>query len=544
MEPAEFGRQLQAIKNLDASDGPSRNIFEPRFEARTKAETLAEEVEKSLSANHDTTRGQLARVKLFLGINHYETDEIREGERLLLEAYSLAKGCVSPGLKPDAVATIENVLTEEVDIANAPTTALELFIEVLTSIGVFLSTRTEVSESTQDARRVLHVAEAAYLEAAKRGEPSAELEKLMTTTTFCLGQAYGALGNVRLASRYIHETMVRQLKSRLDYSPRDWATNAVHLAGFYAGQGRFPEAVHCIQAATATMPHSPADETTLGVVAWGEAKVFKALLRAAIDGDAVPAKVDWWQDLPVEGVSSPQPVSLPSTFSPARDVFRTSFLALRRAAQYYTFDTCCTDFVAIHQDMAELYKLLAHFEADPERKATMLLRRVECTAPFPEQLSFTAYATLIRQLWFDLGESASDLFDFRLEQRERGEGRPLSDRQLNFLNRKAHGYFTRFLDTFKDDKTGKRPRRVDNELQVPIFRAIMRIARLNGKRCAASPQIEHENISDTVATYEDALAFANNNGMHGSEIGVELDLAQQMVKLLPTKQREVRRAFS
>jgi hypothetical protein len=541
-----FDEELQRIKELDRSEGPRSNVFEPRFEARTACDNLRQALTQRLlnvDADNFALQRQLCRVYLFLGVNHYETEEIREGEKLLCTAYALARNCVvhKSTTSPDQNPTVREVLSDDVDFRGASLTNRSVWMEALNAIGVFLSSRSEVPEAVQDARRVLHKAEHVYTSTTDR---DAEMERLMTQTVFYLAQAYGALGDARTASRYVHETMVRQMRSKVEFSTKDWATNAIHLAGFYAGESRFSCAFHCLAAARMVMPTEPADEETLGVVAWGFGKVWKAVLREATHSSSDEPPLTWWQDLPVPGLQSPGDCPIPRTFHDARAVFRNAVLELKEAAKYYTFDTCCPDYVGIHQDIAECYKLLAEFEPDVERRAAMLLRRIEAIEQFPLQLSFNAYATLIRQLYFDLGESATDLFDLRAKQKHDNAGKPLTNRQLNFLCKKALGFFNAFLATF-NDANGSRPAKVDKELRVAVFRASMRVARLEGKRIGKSPEEEYAIIGVAIAAYDEVLKFVENNDLASNpEVQVEVNLAREMKALLPNKQRDLRRAFS
>lgn len=568
MDPEAFKATFGAIQSLDASEGPTRNIFEPRFQAREQAEKLRDAILNAQRAGPPTAEGQrqVTKVLLMLGTNHIETDEAAEGDRILRTAYALAADAVEGRYTatelPKEIPSIGAILESNSTAVNtADARDVVLWIETLNAIGVYLSNRPDVAEAVQDARLILHKAEAAYQTAAgaRRDAVAAaglleELETLMTRTVFFLAQSYGAIGDPRSSSKYVHQTMVRQMKTKEEYRAKDWATNAVHLAGFYAGEGHFGCALHCLDAAKRIMPTKPADEETIGVVSWGLGKVWKAVLRAGAtakeENTSMPecakaadvrAAVPWWENLPVDGLTDPVPVQVPRSFDEARDVFRNAVLALQDAAKYYTFDTCCPDHIAIHQDIADCYRRLVLFEPDVERQAAMLQRRVEATHPFPAQLSFQAYATLIRQLYYDLGEAENDLFELRLTQKEKNIGRPLTDRQLNFLCTKAMEYFRKFMDTV--EKYLEKP--IEKELHTPVFRVLMRIARLEGKRIGKTPEEEYRIIGKAVDCYDVVLKFVDINKLEKHpELGMEIELARQMKALLPNKQRDVQKVFN
>lgn len=555
MDSAAFSQTLNSIRDLDASPGPSRNVFEPKFEARTQAEALRNSLLNSFKAVPSIdTQLQLAQVFVFLGMNFHETEEDKNAEQALCKAYTMAKTAMKSELydfESQPAMSVAEILHEEISTTSFAAERVARWIETLNALGVVLAGRPDVEERVHDARKILHVAERTYDETTSRDvseDCRTELNRLMTNTVFYLAQAYGAVGDVKGSSKYVHLTMVRQMRSKVEFNRKDWATNAIHLAGFYAGEGLFDCACHCLSAARVVMPQHPADEETLGVVAWGFGKVFKTMLKLAAAGREATAnpvpdrfgRFQWWVDLPVEGAAPPAPVALPSNFAEAVVVFRTAVTELKLAATFYTFDTCCPDHIAIHQDISECYKYLIEFEADTERQAAMHHRRIEALKPFPESIAFNAYATLIRQLWFDLGESASDLFDLRDKQRQSREGKPLSERQCNHLCRTAIGYYQAFLRTFAD-KQGNQPTKVEVELKTPYFRALMRIARLEGKIVSKSPEDEYKRIGDVIKLYDDILRFVEVNKIAGPETAIEVDLARQMKELLPGKQRDIRR---
>uniref|UniRef100_A0A7S1QZ76 KIF-binding protein n=1 Tax=Neobodo designis TaxID=312471 RepID=A0A7S1QZ76_NEODS len=553
MEPTAFRQTFESIKQIDTKEGPSRNIFEPRFQAREQAVTLRDAVYNAFRENSSKSAlMQLAKLLLFLGMNHFETEEVAEGELLLRRAFLAAKSCVTNELVDpttvDPPTVREIVGAPDTDVSVADNESIEVWMEALNTIGVFLSNRSSDPTAVQDARRVLHAAEDVYL--SVNGKPvQNRLESMMTSTVYFLAQAYGAAGDGVKSARYVHDTMVRQLQTEVEFSKQSWATNAVHLAAYYAGEQHFGYALHCLECAEVVMPSEPASEETVGVVAWGFGKFWKTILREGARRKeegcemASAAGVPWWKDLPVPGVSPPTRVAVAVDFESARTVFQKAVRALQTAGQYYTYENCCPDFIAIQQDIADCYKQLSYFEPDVERKAAMLQRRIDGLERFPSELSFQAYATLVRQLWYDLGESAVDLFDLRLSQRERREGHPLSVRQLNYLCRQAMAFFQKFLDTLRD-KSGQMPTVVDSDLRVPVFRVMMRLARMNGKIISKSAESEYEVVRHTIELYDSVLVFVENNKVASvSEVETEVSLARQMKELLPGKLRDLRRAF-
>ncbi|CUG91951.1 Hypothetical protein, putative [Bodo saltans] len=211
-------------------------------------------------------------------------------------------------------------------------------------------------------------------------------------------------------------------------------------------------------------------------------------------------------------------------------------------------DGCCTDHIKILQDIGQLYKNLIVFEPDVDRRIAMHLRRVEKLENLPTELNFQSYATLIRQLLFDLGDVHTDILDLRILQKKAPDskmGKPLSEAKLNQLTASTVNYFIRFCATFKDLKSGKIPEVLDEDSRVPFFRCLMRIAHLQSKHWHKTPKDEYDSIGVTIERYNEALKFARDNKLQSNkECAHEVKLAEEMVQLLPGKQRDVQRAFA
>ena len=410
MDPEAFVSTLGGIQTLNGTEGPRRNIFEPKFEARKEAETLQRTLLNAMKDDpSDQAQQQLCQVWLFLAMNLFETEEDKEAMATLLVTYRIMEhsvagtrynffpdaGEVPPpgeGQFPPSLAvnkkqgwetrTLKDVLSAE----EAPSSAangfrgVELFIDVANSFGILLSSRQDCRERLDDARKVLHVAERCYtawvrwwegpqgkcslaavplsdtgdvvapaetpaLKVAEFKERK-RMDDLGTQNIFYLAQAYGALGHADNSSKYCHLTMVRQMLGKKEFSRKEWATNAVHLSGYYNTLNAYGMSLHCLQAARAVMPTDDPSEETLGTVAWGFVKFAKGRLGHARDhpDDAAGTSVQdfllrhpWWVDFPVPGVAPPADVAPITDFPSAREVFKLGNRECQEACKWYTY---------------------------------------------------------------------------------------------------------------------------------------------------------------------------------------------------------------
>lgn len=564
MDSSTFSKTFAGVCALNDSEGPRQNVLEPKFQAREQFEALSKAIQAAIackSADAPIGNDQLAQIKCVLVQNYLDTDEYANAETAAVTAFRYLLHSVNNSVEAptgiDAVVSYRQVTDESTEFSHVAT-----YLRVLNCVGIYLTGRS-TAQRFSDSLKVLHLAEAVFeaWRAWKRlpliavspaaWEEHREMSELFNSTAFYLAQCYGGIGDISRSSKYCFHTMVVQLVSRKDFAPKEWARNAVHLSGFFNGSGLFDESRHCMLAAENVMPSDNPDEETAGVVAWGFAKLYKARLRWFAERRDVKEHplpdtlrtAEWWHNfpLPLPPVVQFNPIS---TFDEARDTFKESMKYLNDAAKFYVFDGCCTDFIEIQKDMSALYGHLMKFEPLLERRIAMQGRRIDLLKDFPNQLSFNAYGTIVRQLLFDIGDLHADLVDMRIEQRKQRSGTPLSDRAFNDLATIAQSWFERFVVTFHHTET-KRLEKIDEENRVAVFRALMRIARLQSKRFHKTPKDEYDGIAVVIQKYEDTMSFAAKNALlEHPEVSQELQLAREMLTLLPGKQKDIWKTFN
>ena len=389
------------------------------------------------------------------------------------------------------------------------------------------------------------------------------MDDLGTQTIFFLAQAYGAQSNIEESSKYCHQTMIRQLLGKKEFSRKEWATNAVHLSGFYNTIGAYGVAMHCLLAARAMMPTENPSEETLGVVAWGFVKFAKGRLHHArsVKGEANEKaasvgvtvreflqKCPWWQDFAVPGVPPPTDVGPICDFESAREMFKLGNKEAQEAAKWYTYESSCPDYIAIQQDVAALYGLLIHWESDFERVMAMHQRRIDALKSFSKELHFNSYTTLIRQLDYDVGEMWADVLDMRVKQYQdesRVLGKPWSSKRINEVQANAVACFEKFFKSCYEKDKEELPKGLDKELYVPLFRVLQRLARLENRRIYKTPQEEYDAIGSTIVRYNALLKYVDTYNLGGHpDLQQEISMARELVTLLPAKQRDVHRVFA
>nr|CCC46969.1 conserved hypothetical protein [Trypanosoma vivax Y486] len=591
MNTIEFARLYNDIVLLSNEEGPRQNILEPKFTARKQMLALRESLEKSYAEQMSLTAlSQFCRCTIFIGTNMVETEEEQEGVLELCKAYTITLSGAREELVADIAAveahSLDSILKNEgpyVEASHGFSFATE-FLRVHNALGYYLSNR-DSALRINDAKQVLHVAEKGYTEwdawfksqsggCEMRELPLStsgsldydlipatklqayvmryEMDTAFTSTLLFLAQIYTACQMTATASRYCHRTLYNQLLNKLEFSRKEWATNALRLSGFFAGYFDYGKALHCLRAGECIMPQENPTEETRGTVAWSFGRFYLHRLNHYADvrnGCAprapLPDELEcWWNDFPLD-IAPPEHLPAIVTFEDARACFKEANNWFTEALKYYVYDGCCTDHIELMRDRARLYEALIHFETDRERVISMHQRRAALLEQFPNELNFNAYPTLIRQLLFDLGAINEEIVELRIRQREEGRDgeKPLKDKGMNALISATQKFYQRFCDTWKDPKTGKVPRVLEEESRTPYFRALMRMAQLQLKLSFKLPMEEYKNISSSLEMFDKAVDFVSANPMEAG-VDKEVALCREMVALLPVKQNDILRVYN
>lgn len=409
-----------------------------------------------------------------------------------------------------------------------------------------------------------------------------QMEDTRITTLFYLAQALTSKGEMIQAFRYCHITLYLQLVLHKETSKMEWARNTLQLSSHYCNFGAFAQAFHCLQAADALMPKDSPDEENVGVLYWSYGRYYKHRLQHFAEERRSQSRreeeLDFskgWLDFPIEGVPRCESVAPLVTYDDAREEFKKGMKWINAALEYYPFELLCTSHIELQQDICRLYDALSAFETDPSREIAFVQRQIGVLDPYPSQLNFNAYPTLIRQLLYDLGCLREHLIELRVGQRQRHaravastgvgaltpsmtEEKPISDAQLNKLVLKAAKNFHDFCQSWMTDREAEERRAknlpapsignivIEEGSRVAFFRAMMRIARLHTMMAYPTPKEEYEGIKRACQDYEKAVAFAERNPFPaGAPASLsEVEYAKELINLLRVKQSDLYGAFA
>ncbi|CBZ34850.1 hypothetical protein, conserved [Leishmania donovani] len=596
MDELNFHAAFEAIKVLNASEGPASNIFEPKFEARHQAEQLRDTI-VNVYRDEASSRAleQLCRCLVLIGTTMMEVEEEEEGYKEVCRAYQVMQWCVTAALP--SIDAVRNVQAVEQD-AILNTTSAECtvaassgypgcvgYMAVHNALGFYFS-----KADLGKAKTVLDRAEALYNEWAawwegqpahcdiaevpvsedgtlRTGEISADraapillrfyMDSSYTATLFFMAQLHTAQQNAATASQYCHRTLHYQLLSKQEFNRKSWATNALQLSGFYSSYFAYDKAFHCLVAGQKMMPASEEPEESKGLVAWAFGRFYLHRLhhygRLLTGGepdsekDGMLAQLEKsWRDFPGMPPLQPQPPII--TFDEARECFKEGIKWLQEAQACRPFESFCTEHIDIARDMVQLYAALQLFEPNRARRIAMMQRQAHLLEEFPDQLSFNAYPVVVRQLLYDLGSLYEDQMRLRVQQRKQPQPdeKPLTNNAFNAVVRKTLGYYERFCETWRHPTTHAIPDVLEEDSRVPFFRALMRRAQVQLSYAYRTPKEEYDGIGVSCKAYSRAIDFYEKNPLSkelDAEVSKEVELAREMLKLLPVKQRDLWTAY-
>lgn len=211
---------------------------------------------------------------------------------------------------------------------------------------------------------------------------------------------------------------------------------------------------------------------------------------------------------------------------------RAALVHYSAALARYPLDGFVTDHVSILQEIGQLYRLMAFFEPNLDKRWRLQRRRANLYEPLLDELSPRSYWTLLQMLLFELGETYGDMADIRKAQRGL-YGDRVPPRRINELVFKGIRYMQAFIKSF--EREGRAPEDpVEESFLQSFLAAHFTLAQLFSKLCGTQPGDEVEFWRKTLIEYEWIVRFLDMHNITGVFVE-EADICRQMVQLLPLK---------
>nr|A8WE67.1 RecName: Full=KIF-binding protein; AltName: Full=KIF1-binding protein [Danio rerio]ABW89743.1 kif1-binding protein [Danio rerio] len=565
-EQGEAGDEADC-ESSQTADGEPEDGFEKTFTGDSAAGLRA---------------ARLAVLQYHLGVNHIETEELSAGELHLMVCMKLIDKCTTTRENVSLFIHVRNQLgilwagRDEIEKAQG-------FLEIAeTMYLVYMKEDGQPPLDLQD----FFVPEGEEL---SQQEKIRRFEMAYTHTLYYLAQVYKNLQQYERAAQYCHSTLQRQLEYK-QFAPLEWAINAATLSQYYITKTRYMEARHCLAAASvianlageipseAAAKESEAESEKREELLQKRAEIARCWIKYCLNllQDAKKLLEDNIGELDLDRqdelkrarrneeeekekgrksailfgssdtfdsiCSLEEKVSsmLPLEFEEARSIFLVGQSYVTQAKEYFAMDGHVTDHIEILQDHSALFKVLAFFEEDLERRCKMHKRRVDMLEPICKDLNAQYYLLICRQLQFELAETYYEMMDLKLAVADKLDQPDVHTiKKFNHLCSSSMKYYQMFLDSTRSPE-GKFPEKLEDDLLRPALVAKFRVARLHSKLISSNLATQMENLSLSLESYNFVVQYCEENPEAKNAVETELELSMEMVSLLPLKINRIR----
>ncbi|KAM9409233.1 KIF-binding protein [Pholidichthys leucotaenia] len=570
-----------SLKSLEAGDGE-----EESGERRPTEEPLDGQTEDGFGQGFpgDSPAGlraaRLGVVEYYLGVNHVDTEELSAGQEHLMNSMKLLERCSVSSENVSLIIHVRNQLgilwagRDETEKAQGfLETAESIYQRYMKEDG---SPPTDMTEYFTTEENLL-----THQERTKR------FELAYTHTMYYLAQVYQNLGETERAATYCHSTLQRQLQLN-QFTPMEWALNAATLSQYYITKGRYMEGRHCLAAATvisglagevpseAAAQESETECERREQLGQKRAEIARCWIKYCLNllQDAKKLLEDSIGELDTDrqdelkrarrleeeeeekgrksallfgsedtfdsiaSMEEKVPCLFPLDFTEARSVFLVGQNYITQAKEYFQMDGYVTDHIEILQDHSALFRALAFFEEDLERRCKMHKRRIDMLEPICNDLNSQYYLMIRRQLMFELAETYNEMMDLKLTLANRQADTQGLDnhtiKKFNSLCASSAKYFQMFLDSLCSPE-GKFPEHLEEEVLRPALVARFRVARLHSRLISSSPTVQLDNLNRSLENYKYVVTYCETHPEAATAVETELELSTEMIGLLPLK---------
>ncbi|XP_061735840.1 KIF-binding protein [Nerophis ophidion] len=523
---------------------------------------------------------KLAAVEYYLGVNHVDTEELAAGQEHLMNCMKLLERCRVTTDNVSLCIHFRNQLgilwagRDETEKAQEfLETAESIYMRYMKEDG---SPPTDLKEYFTNNEKML-----------THQEKSKKFELAYTHTTYYLAQVYKNLGQTERAANYCHSTLQRQLQLN-QFSPMEWALNAATLSQYYITKGCYMEGRHCLSAATvisalagdapseAAAQESEIESERRDQLRQKRADIARCWIKYCLNLLQDAKKVlqdnigeldsDLQEDIKrkrrleeeeeekirksalrfgsedtfdsIASLEEKVSCLLPVDFTEARNVFLVGQNYVTQAKEYFQMDGFVTDHIEILQDHSALFRALAFFEEDVERRCKMHKRRVDMLETICIELNAQYYLMVRRQLMFELAEIYNEMMDLKLTLANRQADTQSLDnhtiKKFNHLCSASAKYYQMFLDSLCSPD-GKFPEHLEEEVLRPTLMARFRLARLHSRLICSIPLTQLDNLNKSLENYKYVVQYCETHPDAGTTIETELELSKEMAGLLPLK---------
>ena len=547
---------------------PEEKPYDSLYKGRDFLVKLLDSIE-ALDKMADPLWGLLiASLRLQLGKNYIDCEEKDSGERQLKECLKLLS---DKEPRPDEVVVLMQVHNQQGILwadRSEPDKALEHLLHAQTLYENYMGRARPPSPSLEDS--VLR--DPMSLRDNEKGWDS--MESLHTHTLYYLAQVYTNTGDSEKGAKYCHATLKRQLESG-QYDAIGWSLHCATLSQYYISNNHFAQARHCLASVDhvlakwkdANQDKMAADEQlkekydqTIADVCCCWIKYCISILTVAVSHKKltteeetetapdnstngktkmedlvefqVEKQVEKFQQLSVDDLEARIAVDPPTNFEQARSYFLFAQEKVEHAKSFFVLDSYASNYAAIVQDHSSLFRLLASFEQEVDRKCKMQKRRIDMLGDIDNQLNPQHYLVVCRQLSFELGEAYYELAELKMTILEKIPPTRQSISKINRLLQSSSSNFHKFVESFSAKEIEYD---VPEDYLYSFVMARLWEARIFTRFVSSGNEEEKANIRKALSLYQWIVKFTDKHEAIKPQIQSELDICCEMIELLPNK---------
>lgn len=407
---------------------------------------------------------------------------------------------------------------------------------------------------TSDLNAAFHLATATSTDELSSGDSNLspvarEVEKEYTQTVYYMAQVLEKMGQSGPAAKYCTQTLVRQFHSG-DFDFIDWSVNAATLSQYYACHNMFLIARRLLAVAEVRLDKVPDDDEN-ELLKKRHADLDRIFVKYCMilldkeDGDQTNSEDDGSVLLSIsdEEVTRHEqgiPVAKADSCDSALAIFLFANKRLANATNFFTLSEHASDHADCVLDQSRLYQLLIQFQSELGKICKMHKRRIDLLQQLLADLNPVYFMSHVRRILFEIAEAYSEMVHYKTQESEKLpdlQAQLTMTRKVNSLIIKAIEYFKRFINTYRDQKTGHLPNRFDSDEVRPILIACFTTGRLHTKKMSSFPNEQLQFWTECESCYKQVVDYIESNPDQENLIQQEVKVIREMLPLIPEKKK-------
>lgn len=579
----------QASKLMEVNNDPQQEPYKSKYAAKEIiSHELVPQLDQLRSVTGDATNWlpHRSRLDIIEAVLNYELSRIANETEETTQAdvyIKIAKDCLltfTPDLLDIRLSLVTIKILNQIGLIK---TYFEDYVESMNALNLAEKVYKSFTSSEVSKESICHLEDLFDLAHCNCDDDLEDLSKsiecLYTSTVYFIAQVYQKTHQPDEAAKYCVLTLQRQYSSLESFDTIDWAINAATLSQYYfLTLNNFGTARHMIAASLMLMSNLKAYDTS-DLFSKRQADIERIIVKyclhllekganLVVPGlEQVPTQEASESDKVTDRLIEPSdtltaleetlPVSVPSSFVSAREVFLVGQSKIKSAMNYFTLNEHASDYSECIGDYDQLFRWLTLYEKDQSRIFAMSKKRIKLLEELLGEINPQYFLSYHRKYSFEVADIYQELAhmkikEYRLKEEEiksslipgQSIARTLVEEasKINRLIDASIKWFTNYRNHYADPKTKKLPSKYEDEAVRPLIVATFSIAKLVSNKITYDVSYQVNFLTTAEAYYNEVIAYYDLNQSHRSIIETEVGVVRELLPLLT--ERKTRLATS